>query len=58
MCMRVMAKYLFKETVHKANHSFWIVPEMRYCEISKEMSSLYFGLDVFGQLEVEVPDCD
>ncbi len=26
-------------------------PEMRYCKISKEMSSLYFGLDVFGQFK-------
>ncbi len=29
---------------------------MMYCEISKEMSSLYFGLDVFCQYEAIVPD--
>ncbi len=29
---------------------------MRYSEISKEMSSLYFGLDAFCQLEARVPE--
>ncbi len=33
-------------------------PEMRYCEISKAMSSLYFGLDVFCQCEARVPEFD
>jgi hypothetical protein len=36
-------------------------PEMRYCEINKEMSSLYFGLAVFlGQNLTHFPtavDC-
>ncbi len=31
---------------------------MRYCEISKEMTSLYFGLDVFCQFEARVPEFD
>jgi hypothetical protein len=31
-------------------------PEMSYCEISKEMSSLYIGLDVFCQFEAGVPE--
>jgi hypothetical protein len=31
---------------------------MRYREISKEMSSLYFGLDVFCQFESKVPEFD
>jgi hypothetical protein len=31
---------------------------MRYCEISKEMSSLHFGLDVFCQFEARVPEFD
>jgi hypothetical protein len=31
---------------------------MRYYEISKAMSSLYFGLDVFCQLEARVPEFD
>ncbi len=31
---------------------------MRYCEISKDMSSLYFGLDVFCQFEARVPEFD
>ncbi len=31
--------------------------EVRYCEISKEMS-LYFGLDVFCQFESRVPEFD
>jgi hypothetical protein len=30
--------------------------EMRYCEISKEMSSLYFGLAVFCLFEPRVPE--
>ncbi len=34
------------------------VSEMRYCEISKEMSLLYFGLDVFCQFEARVPEFD
>jgi hypothetical protein len=33
-------------------------PEMRYNEISKEMSSLFFGLDVFCQFEARVPEFD
>jgi hypothetical protein len=32
--------------------------KMRYCEMSKEMSSLYFGLDVFYQFEARVPEFD
>ncbi len=35
-----------------------LMSEMRYCEIGKEMSSLYFGLDVFGQFEARVPEFD
>jgi hypothetical protein len=31
---------------------------MRSCEIGKEMSSLYFGLDVFCLLEARVPELD
>ncbi len=31
---------------------------MTYCEISKEMSSLYFGLDVCCQFEARVPESD
>ncbi len=31
---------------------------MRYCEISKEMSSLYFGLAVFCLFEASVPEFD
>ncbi len=30
--------------------------EMRHYEISKEMSSLYFGLDVFCLFETRVPE--
>ncbi len=30
--------------------------EMRYCEISKEMSSLYFGLAVFCLFQARVPE--
>ncbi len=30
-------------------------PEMRYCEFSKEMSSLYCGLDVFCQFYASIP---
>ncbi len=33
-------------------------PEMRYREISKEMSSLNFGLHVFCQFEARVPEFD
>jgi hypothetical protein len=33
-----------------------MLPEMRYCEISKEMSSLYCGLDVFCQFEARAPE--
>ncbi len=32
--------------------------EMRYCEIRKEMSSLYFGLAVFRLFEARVPEFD
>jgi hypothetical protein len=32
--------------------------EMGYCEISKEMSSLNFGLTVFCQFEARVPVFD
>jgi hypothetical protein len=32
--------------------------EMRYWEISKEMSSLYFWLDVFCQFEARVSESD
>jgi hypothetical protein len=31
---------------------------MRYYEISKEMSSLYLGPDVFCQFEARVPEFD
>jgi hypothetical protein len=31
---------------------------MRYCEISKEMSLLYFGLAVFCLFEARVPEFD
>ncbi len=31
--------------------------EMRYCEVSKEMSS-EFGLDVFCKFEAQVPESD
>ncbi len=31
---------------------------MRNCEISKEMSSLYFGLATFGLLEARLPEFD
>ncbi len=31
---------------------------MRYCEIRKEMSSLYFALDIFFQFEAKVPEYD
>jgi hypothetical protein len=31
---------------------------MRYCEISKEMSSLYFGLPGFCLFEATVPEFD
>jgi hypothetical protein len=31
-------------------------PEIRYCKISKEMSSLYFGLDVFCQFKARAPE--
>ncbi len=34
------------------------VPEMRYCEISQKMSSLYFGLAVFCQFEARSPEFD
>ncbi len=30
--------------------------EMRHCEISKEMSSLYFGLAVFFLFEARIPE--
>ncbi len=30
--------------------------EMRYCEVSEEMSSLYFGLAVFCLFEGRVPE--
>jgi hypothetical protein len=33
-------------------------PEMMYCEISKEMLLLYFGLTVFCRLEARVPEYD
>jgi hypothetical protein len=32
--------------------------EMRYCEISKEMSSLYSGLALFCPFEARVPEFD
>ncbi len=32
---------------NKGGDFYWLTPEMRYCEISKEMLSLYFGLAVF-----------
>jgi hypothetical protein len=32
--------------------------DMRYCEISKQMSSLYFGLAVFCLFEARVPEFD
>jgi hypothetical protein len=32
--------------------------EMRYCEISKEMSSLYFGLAIFCLFEARVSEFD
>jgi hypothetical protein len=35
-----------------------VYAEMRCCEFSKEMSSLYFGLDVFCQFEARVPEFD
>ncbi len=31
---------------------------MRYCEISKEMSSLFFGLAVFCPFEARLPEFD
>jgi hypothetical protein len=33
-----------------------VKPEMRFCKISKVTSLLYFGLDVFCQFEVRVPE--
>ncbi len=36
---------------------YWL-PEMKYCEISQEMSSLSFGLNVFCQFESRVPEFD
>ncbi len=38
--------------------SQWIFPKMRYCEISKEMSSLYFELAVFRLFEARVQEFD
>jgi hypothetical protein len=35
-----------------------LYPEMRYWEISKEMSSLYFGLAVSCLFKPRVPECD
>jgi hypothetical protein len=32
--------------------------EMRFCEINKEMSWLYFGLDMFCQFKARVPEFD
>ncbi len=40
------------------SHVTTLMSEMRYCEIGKEMSSLYFGRDVFGQFEARVPEFD
>jgi hypothetical protein len=31
---------------------------MRYCQISKEMALLYFGLAVFSRIEARVPEFD
>jgi hypothetical protein len=31
---------------------------MRYCEISKKMLSVYFGLNIFCQFEARVPEFD
>jgi hypothetical protein len=44
-------RFSFKST--RANST-----EMRYCEISKEMSSLYFGLAVLSLFEARVPEFD
>jgi hypothetical protein len=33
-------------------------PEMRYCEICKNMSLLYFGFDLLCQFEARVPEFD
>jgi hypothetical protein len=33
-------------------------PEMRYCEISKEMSSKYFGVPLFCFFEATDPEFD
>ncbi len=36
----------------------YLTPEMRYCEISKEMSLLYFGLAVLCPFEARDPEFD
>jgi hypothetical protein len=42
---------------HENSLGLWrIHPDMRPCEISTDMSSLYFGLDVFCQFECRVPE--
>ncbi len=38
--------------------SIVLISEMRYCEISKEMSSFYFGVSVFCLFEARVPEFD
>jgi hypothetical protein len=41
-------------------HSMYLASwaEMRYCKISKEMLSLYFGLAVLCQIEARVSESD
>jgi hypothetical protein len=45
-------------TINEAKFNYFeaLGGEMRYCEISKEMSPLYFELDVFCLFEAVVPE--
>jgi hypothetical protein len=60
MCTRI---YILRYTVHMLNNIFPLPPtvhdpEMRHCDISKEMSSLYFGLAIFCLFEARVSEFD
>jgi hypothetical protein len=54
-----VSDYLYPgEGIEDSLPAIQVGPGMRYCEISKEMSSLYFGLAVFCLFEARVPELD
>ncbi len=54
LCLALCTVYYPHSTAWEGGRQGW--SEIGYCEISKEMSSLYFGLDVFCQIKARIPE--